>query len=591
MPQHQFSGTGILDGQIVEANQVSQSVDAFTGAKDYRITLTGSLELSGSLLMTGSLINEYTGQFSTLGLGVAAPTAPTMLYIKDTSAGGDPAVVIEATTGDDTARLRLKNPDVEYDMGAFGSSGDDFMVVQDATGASKFPFIVGKNTVSYTFYAVNDSIGVGLGSNTRIILNPLDPGSLQAAGRVSGSSMRADIISASAAGENIHGTASYATYIENAQTASYVKAEDVDFYYSISQQINSGGKIAGLSGSFDALQFNGEPGLAIANQGGNDFSTIISGSADANFGKLFIGDVDGGDYFTFDFNNQYIKAETDQLYSKGLLTAQYGLNVSGSGPQGTNSIRVGPDTAFGTINAASASLFANDLQFNRNNTAYISNMNTAGTSKLAFSAGGGSGNFAFRVSASRQTEAYGLITATGDSGYTAGVGNISPMLKKSSVNAFSSGDLDDVEYKGGDFSTSSTSTVTVFTFNPSLTGALSLNAPMAGSFRIEVHIFGVRDSQTQGRSCTGYLSKNFSYVKYQGDGVSVKDPPLSESTGVGEFSNMSYNGSANITSIKLETDNLLQDDNIVTLKVSPATSQTIQWRWHARIIRMGAAAL
>ena len=181
MPQNQFSGTGILDGQIVEANQVSQSVDAFTGAKDYRITLTGSMELSGSLLMSGSFINEYTGQFSTLGLGVAAPTAPTMLYIKDTSAGGDPAIIMEATTGNDSARIRLKNPDVEYDLGAFGSSGDAFMVVQDTTTTSKFPFIVGKDTVSYTLYAVDDSVGVGLGSNTKVILNPLDAGSLQAA--------------------------------------------------------------------------------------------------------------------------------------------------------------------------------------------------------------------------------------------------------------------------------------------------------------------------------------------------------------------------------------------------------------------------
>ena len=59
--------------------------------------------------------------------------------------------------------------------------------------------------------------------------------------------MRAGIISASGAGvgtdANIHGTASYANYIETASTASYVKAEDIDFYYSISQQINSGGEL------------------------------------------------------------------------------------------------------------------------------------------------------------------------------------------------------------------------------------------------------------------------------------------------------------------------------------------------------------
>ena len=36
---NQLSNTGIVTGQTVEALQVSQSVDAFTGAKDYDITI------------------------------------------------------------------------------------------------------------------------------------------------------------------------------------------------------------------------------------------------------------------------------------------------------------------------------------------------------------------------------------------------------------------------------------------------------------------------------------------------------------------------------------------------------------------------
>ena len=60
MPQKTFISTGILDGQPVEAFQVSQSVDAFTAQADYRINQTGSYTLSGSLLMTGSLVNEFT---------------------------------------------------------------------------------------------------------------------------------------------------------------------------------------------------------------------------------------------------------------------------------------------------------------------------------------------------------------------------------------------------------------------------------------------------------------------------------------------------------------------------------------------------
>ena len=402
MPQNFFQNTGIVDGQIVEASQVSQSVDAFTGTKDYRITLTGSMELSGSLLMSGSFINEYTGQFSTLGLGVAAPTAPTMLYIKDTSAGGDPAIVMEATTGNDSARVRLKNPDVEYDLGAFGSSGDDFMVIQDTTSSPRFPFIVGKDTVSYTLYAADDSVGVGLGSNTKAILNPLDEGSLQAAGRVSGSSMRADTISASAAGENIHGTASYATYIETAQTASYVKAENIDFYYSISQQVNSGGTIASVTGSYQYLQLNADSGLSIGtNPASSGYTKIISGSGGAD---LYFGSVEDDNFIWMGGNANFIELDSGgQVYLKNEAITPGTMTISGS-LGGNRKLVVGPQAPTGTVNSPSSSLFPNALSFNNNSDAFIANTNSSGTAKLLLSVGGASADAAnIELSASGDT--------------------------------------------------------------------------------------------------------------------------------------------------------------------------------------------
>tara|TARA_B110000027_G_scaffold130611_1_gene153669 strand:- start:67 stop:1836 length:1770 start_codon:yes stop_codon:yes gene_type:complete len=405
MPQNTFLGTGILDGQIVEANQISQSVDAFTGAKDYRITLTGSMELSGSFFMSGSFINEYTGQFSTLGLGVAAPTAPTMLYIKDTSAGGDPAIIMEATTGADSARLRLKNTDIEYDLGVFGSFDDDFRIVQDETSTPKYPFIVEKNTVSYTLYANNESVGVGLGSNTPAIMNSLDAGSLQAAGRVSGSSMRAGTISASAAGENIHGTASYATYIETAVTASYVKAENVDFYYSISQQINSGGRIAAVTGSFDNAQTDSDSGYSIGKNAGG-YTKIISGSAGGN---LFFGSVPEQNFIKMTGNGSTIELDSGgEVYLKNDVFTPGTITISGS-LSGDRKLVVGPNNTSGTINARSSSLLVNSLEFNENSEAScVGNYNSSGTSKLILSAGGGPSNKALTISASRDVEFHGL---------------------------------------------------------------------------------------------------------------------------------------------------------------------------------------
>ena len=52
----QFIYNGILTGETIEASQVSQSVDAFTGADAYDITVSGSLELTGSLKVTGSVV-------------------------------------------------------------------------------------------------------------------------------------------------------------------------------------------------------------------------------------------------------------------------------------------------------------------------------------------------------------------------------------------------------------------------------------------------------------------------------------------------------------------------------------------------------
>lgn len=50
-----LSNTGIATGQPVAATQVSQSVDALTGAVDYDITISGSLTVDGPQEFTGSL--------------------------------------------------------------------------------------------------------------------------------------------------------------------------------------------------------------------------------------------------------------------------------------------------------------------------------------------------------------------------------------------------------------------------------------------------------------------------------------------------------------------------------------------------------
>ena len=575
MPQNQFSGTGIVDGQIVEANQVSQSVDAFTGAKDYRITLTGSMELSGSFFMSGSFINEYTGQFSTLGLGVAAPTAPTMLYIKDTSAGGDPAIIMEATTGNDSARIRLKNPDVEYDLGAFGSSGDDFMVIQDTTSSPKFPFIIGKGTNSYTLYTSDDSVGIGLGQLTSVTLGPLDAGSLQAAGRVSGSSMRADIISASAAGENIHGTASYATYIETAVTASYVKAENIDFYYSISQQVNSGGRIAAVTGSYGYLQLDADSGLSIGNQASLNYTKIISGSGG---GDLYLGSVEEGNFIKMTGIGNTIELDSgDKVYLKDNVVTPGTITISGS-LSGDRKLVVGPNNTAGTINARSSSLLVNSLEFNENSEpSLVGNLNTSSTSRLYLSAGGGATNYALTVSASRDIEVFGQMTFTGNNDYQAGLLNKSPYLRLGPKNAYSNQEMDDVTYRGGNFATVNTNNYVLWELDAT---GISGNAE---PFRVKVNILGFTDSGTQYRAVAVEMDYLCTFIFGNDPGFALSEVSKT-------VRQSSYN---NTTSVASSTTQLVaygQNDSLLKLTLDSTTSQIVTYRWQIQIIRLNSEA-
>ena len=50
-----LSKSNIANSNIIEAWQVSQSVDAFTGIVDYDITISGSLTITGSQKISGSI--------------------------------------------------------------------------------------------------------------------------------------------------------------------------------------------------------------------------------------------------------------------------------------------------------------------------------------------------------------------------------------------------------------------------------------------------------------------------------------------------------------------------------------------------------
>ena len=53
-----LSNSGIVLNQIIYPQQVSQSIDALTGADDYDITVSGSFTVTGSTSIDGDLTIE-----------------------------------------------------------------------------------------------------------------------------------------------------------------------------------------------------------------------------------------------------------------------------------------------------------------------------------------------------------------------------------------------------------------------------------------------------------------------------------------------------------------------------------------------------
>ena len=73
----QFTNTGVVTGQPVEASQVSQSFDAFTGAEAYDVTISGSLIVNGANV-TGSSTPPVTSVTGTSPIVSSGGTTPAI---------------------------------------------------------------------------------------------------------------------------------------------------------------------------------------------------------------------------------------------------------------------------------------------------------------------------------------------------------------------------------------------------------------------------------------------------------------------------------------------------------------------------------
>ena len=81
-----LSKTGITSGATIQPGHVTQSVDAFTGATQYDISLSGSFTVTGSVRAT-SYTGSYTGSFT----GPLAGTSSGAQYINTSSPSYNPS--------------------------------------------------------------------------------------------------------------------------------------------------------------------------------------------------------------------------------------------------------------------------------------------------------------------------------------------------------------------------------------------------------------------------------------------------------------------------------------------------------------------
>jgi len=116
-----LSNTGITDAATIKPEHVSQSVDAFTGAKEYDITLSGSSTITGSLNHSGS--SNQVGNYIITG-SITASSA--ILGVSSGYTGSLPITTPLVVQNSSNAYIGIFSPTESVAGIYMGSSADTF---------------------------------------------------------------------------------------------------------------------------------------------------------------------------------------------------------------------------------------------------------------------------------------------------------------------------------------------------------------------------------------------------------------------------------------------------------------------------------
>lgn len=243
-----LSLNGILTGQTVEAQHVSQSILAFTGLEAYDITVSGSFNVIGTSSFQAVEGTDFSGSFRGDGSRL---TGITSSYI--TASGVDGPYGANSVVSSSYA---LTSSFSDFAVNSSASLVADFALTTDSTtSASHAETSSYAHTASYILgtsatasYVTSSNVDGPFG------MNSIESASFASSSFSAITSSHAIValssISASYALEVL--TSSYsitASYVKNAETASYIEGGGIGASGENSQvQYNSNGTIAGAFG-------------------------------------------------------------------------------------------------------------------------------------------------------------------------------------------------------------------------------------------------------------------------------------------------------------------------------------------------------
>ena len=161
-----LSKTNIATGNIITAAEVSQSVDAFTGAVAYDITLSGSFQMTGS----HKSLNGYTGSLQgTASVAITASSAISSSRAISSSYAVSSSYALTATSANSVSNQYYDGD--AFLPGTFNFVAGKVVLTSGVGSSSVFPVLVGKRISREAFITATYADGFIFG-------NPTDPANL-----------------------------------------------------------------------------------------------------------------------------------------------------------------------------------------------------------------------------------------------------------------------------------------------------------------------------------------------------------------------------------------------------------------------------